>query len=130
MTLTLKGLQLHNEENIWNSHRGVEVSSLDIVHGTLKSGGILNYTIKPTYADHDFMQQSGYTQYLFETVVQKVQELDGGKVEIATDTIALTVSMDEKQLNEWKEFAGSHIPFYDTNGEKFEKVEDMGWLFD
>ena len=119
----LQGLKLIEGSIFWETFRGVEVRSVDITHGTLKSNDIHSYTIQPTFKDHEFMQKIGFSKYCYEAKVETVQQLVDNKVKIITESNELIVEMNEVQLDEWKKFATGFVNFYNVDGTECNKFQ-------
>lgn len=112
----------------WKLFRGVEVTALNMHQGTLKRRSIDSYTLYPTFEDHAFMREIGYSKYYMAVTVEAVSYSAGTVTLSLRGMPDVVVKMAEDDFIGWHEFAGRHIGFY-KEGEKMIKPEsNLDWL--
>lgn len=111
--------------NQWVNGRGVEVTSVTITNGTLKSNGIMSYTISPEVEKHDFMRKSGFTRYLYEGNNFTEVKLHGNGTATLYEGYyeVVTIAITDEQIAIWKEWSGDFLAF--TEEEQVEEVKEV-----
>lgn len=129
MKTTLKNIKVV-DGSAWGTARNVEVKTIDIFQGTLKSTVATSYTLQPTYKDHEFMQEIGFSAYCYAVTIKFV-EMVGNQVKLYSDKklyenqgfgYITTLEMTDADFNTWSQ-SNQFITFM-KDGEILEYKKD------